>query len=716
MSAVASPSRRRLLQAAAATTCLIVFRSGAATPAADKAARLRAHVTIELDTEGTVHVTSRKVEMGQGAHGTLLLVIAEELDVPPERFRLTQSDSAPRWGQMITGGSSTALAAWIHLRRAAGQARTLLMQVAAERWAVDAATCDTDRGFVVHAPSGRRVAYGELVAAAAARPLPAPEAVRYRPRGEYRWLGKPFPQPQLRAVVEGRARYGIDQRVPGMLYATIERAPKVNGRLVRFDDSACKSVPGFIRAVALKGNRWPCLDHVRDGVAVVATHTGAALAARAKLKVEWDFSQALRTESSTLEREFRELAGKPGITFDGKPPSPEEGAFDLQIDYTWPALAHAPLEPPNATARIVGSKIEVWTGTQRQRRLHDAIVRDLGFKNDDVLVHTPLLGGGFGRRLEVEYGLETAMLARAIGKPVQVVWTREDDLRFAPCRTPALHRVQANVDAAGRITRLRHRMVAESVLAQQEPDQLRKDGADWTMFVPMGAVPYKIGRIENEQHYPKQPSLPVSWWRGTGWTTATTSVECFINDLAAKRGEDALALRLRHLPEDHVFSAKFEDKTEYTVEAKLMRRVLLAAAEKAGWQQKPPAGTRRTIACGFYDCDATYVAVVAEAIPETGRLQRVVVAVDCGTVVNPDAARAQVEGSIAFAHSAVMGRGLTLRDGEVEQRNFDAYLLERLEESPRIEVLLLPSERAVSGLGEPVVPAAIAALQGCLRV
>lgn len=680
-------TRRRLLLLGGS---LWVPLGGRAAPAAPWQALL----TLRLDGDGRALLLSRRVEMGQGAHAGLHALVCDELGLAPAQLDVRNAPAERRLGTMLTGGSYTAAGAERALRPMVAGVRVRLEQAAAAQWAVPAAECTADEGHVHHRASGRRVAFAELLVPAAALPEPARD--RLVLRGSRAGTPRP-PAPHATAVVHGRARYGLDQRVPGQRVAVLARAPTLNARLRGFDASRCHDVAGFVRAVALQGNRFPALNHVRASVAVVAEDTWSALQARERLVVDWHedpASQAL--DDGAIRR---------GLEAHAPWPAADGWRRELQL----PAYPHLPLEPPNALAEpLPGGRLRLHTGTQRQTRLLDALEHEHGWAPGSVSLEVPLLGGGFGRRLEVDYALEAALLARTLGHPVQVLWSRDDDLRCGLYRPPSLHRIVARLGADGRLAEWHHACASVSVFAQQEPAELAHDAGDWTLRMPMLAFPYRVPQVHATPHVAPLP-LPAAWWRGTAWTQVTVAVETALNALAAEQGLDPLVLRLRHLDAPVPLRVQHGPRIDLTVEPARLHRVLTRVAALAGWPRE-----RAAPACGFYDCDGTYVAAIAQAAPDGTRIDRLWLSVDCGRRLDDDVVRQQVEGSVAFALSALRAGGMRWSGGRVQQRLLAELMPLPLAEWPELGVDLVDSDAPVSGIGEPVVPPVLAAAMSAL--
>lgn len=672
---------------------------------------------VELHSDGRTRMLTKRVEMGQGAHTGLRTLLGEELDVDPAGIEVVQVPSDSRFGEIVTGGSFTVAGWQERMRRAGATARLMLLQAAAQFLRVPVAELTTFNGSIEHAASGRKIAYAELIESAARLPTPSPASVHLKPAHSWRYIGKPGPIAYHDHIVTGRAQYGIDLRLPGMCFAVLERAPVIGARLVSFDDAEARRIPGFIKAVALRGNTWPNHDYCRDAVAVVANNSWAAQRARSVLRVSWDTGAGPLVDTTTMFTVLEEHVARAGaVSLNvGDVRLANQSRLQLEVQYRQPYLAHAPMEPPNAAARFAAGRMEVWSGTQRQTRMKDAIVRELGLAPEQVIVHAELIGGSFGRRLEVDYGLEAAKLAHALERAVQVLWTRSDDLKFGLYRSASVHRLRAAVDENGDMSRIEHRFAAESVMRQQLPAEISPDGADWTLATPLICFPYEVPNLRFEHHAVK-PMAPCAWWRGTYWTNVTTAVECFIDELAEVAGQDPLAFRLRHLRTDRKREFVVTEQVRMPFDPARLRGVLNAVATSSGWTQPAAAGHARGLACGLYDSPACYAAVIAEARVVDGvpTLASAWIAVDVGVVVNPEIVKAQVTGGFLLGASAALQEKITWSAGEVEQRGFEDYSPLRMPECPRIEVVLVPGDNGICGVGEIVTPAAMAAVSNAV--
>jgi isoquinoline 1-oxidoreductase beta subunit len=723
--------RRALLQAAAAGGALMLgFRIDDAQAQAAGAghAVFQPNRWLRVERDGRVLVLLTKTEMGQGIETGLAMVVADELDA--DWARVGTHIVAPESSRfMMTGGSYSMAVAWDPLRQAAAAARQMLLEAGARELAVPIGECRTAQGQVRHAASGRALDYGRLVEAASR--LRVPQAPVLKSPREFTLIGRPLGAINAPAIVRAEAVYGIDVHVPGMLYAVIERAPVLNGRLARVDDRAARAVPGVLDVRVLRGNVFPQSPHLRDGVAVIAGSTWAALQGRRALKLQWqlggsdnkagngalassaalaqDFERALagtatRTDPDTLHTGVSALSRG---SAEGLQAAFAGAARTLDLRYDVPLQAHAPMEPVNAVAHWQGDRVEIWAGTHFQSRVLRR-VRDLtGLSADRVLVHTPLLGGSFGRRLEVDFVLEAVQLSRELARPVQLLWTREDDLQHGLFGPPSRHQVRAALGADGRLLALEHAFATLSVRRQNEPENIRADGLDHTTVFDALKFPYAVAQMHVRQHLVEQ-AIRVFWWR-RGYTPNHTFVnECLLDECAHAAGADPLAYRLNLLGAPRVIDYDNEGDAE-RIDTGRLAHVLRAACEAAGWGRPLPAGTGRGLAATVTD---THVAQVVEVDSRSGRphVRRVVCAVDCGRVVNPQLVRAQVEGSVVFALTAALKGAITIEGGRVQQSNFHDYPLLRIDEMPALEVVLVESEAAPTGIGEQASHPTAAAL------
>jgi len=576
---------------------------------------------------------------------------------------------------MMTVGSTSVRNGWEPLRKAGATAREMLVAAAAARWRVPAGACRAERGEVL-GPGGRRTPFGELVSRASRLPVPADPPLR--DPATFRLVGRPLHRLDSAEKLTGRAVFGIDVVRPGMLYGAVARAPAWGAKVASFDGARALEVPG-VRGV------YP----VSTGVAVVASSTWAAFRGREALQVSWDEGPNAGLDSAEIHRSLETGLMSPTGTArkDGAGAAALEGAARrIEAVYELPFLAHAPLEPMNCTAEVRRGSAEIWAPTQGPQQLQEAVARALGLEAREVVVHTTLLGGGFGRRANPDFAVEAAEVARAAGAPVKVTWDREDDLAHDRFRPVSLHRLAGGLDAQGRVVAWAHRVAAPSILMQALGRPSFAPGGPPDVVSGAHDPPYAFPALEVDYAL-VETAVPVWYWRSVYPSQTAFANECFVDELAAAAGRDPLELRLELLAHDPRMAA-----------------VVRLAAQRSGWGAPLPAGRGRGMACHL-DV-GTRVAEVAEVSVADGvvRVLRVVAAVDCGLCVNPDIAAGQIEGGIVFGLSAALKGEITVERGRVRERSFDDYPLLRLDEAPSVEVHFVESAAPPAGLGEPGVP------------
>ena len=710
MSVLADPNRREFLKAATLTTAGLVvgfyvpagrrFALAAEAPAAPAAPPLpQANAFLRIAPDDTVTVLLAHSEMGQGIWTALPMLIAEELDYDVARMRVEHAPAAPAYfhtafGAQMTGGSTTTWSEFDRYRQVGAAARALLLQAAAQRLGVPVSACRTDNGTVV--TGDRRLRYGELAADAALLPMPA--SVTLKDPKDWKVIGQPTRRLDTPEKIDGSAVFGLDVRLDGLLTAVVARSPVFGGKVKSFDASGTLAVPGVRKVV-----------QVPSGVAVVADHFWAAQQGREALKVDWDLGPGASLDTDAMVAEFRKLAvtqGKVAATAGDAPGTLARADKVVEVEYVAPHLAHAPMEPLNATVRIATDRCDVWTGTQMQTGEQMAAAAITGLKPEQVHVHTTFLGGGFGRRAtpSADWVSEAVHVAKAAGATVKTVWTREDDVRGGYYRPLALHRVRAALGSDGLPAAWDHAIVSQSVLVGTPFEaMIPKSGIDPSSVEGAADSPY-LEAIPNHrvQLHDYRAPVPVLWWRSVGHSHTAFAMECMVDELARAAGSDPVDYRRRLL-----------------ADRPRPRGVLDLAAAKSGWGTPLPAGRARGVA--VHESFGSFVAQVAEVSVEAGRIRvhRVVCAVDCGIAVNPTTIEAQMESGIAFGLSAALSGAITLKDGRVQQSNFDDYRVLRLPDMPKVEVHIVASRERPGGVGEPgtppIAPAvanAVAALTG----
>ncbi len=616
---------------------------------------------IRIAPDGSITLFMPQAEMGQGTHTSMSMLLAEELEVTPEQVRLEHAPpddklyANPLFGEQITGASSSIRMFYEPLRRAGATARAMLIAAAAASWNVHAASCRAREGVVTHTPTGRTLSYGALAAKAAT--VPVPDKIALKDPKDFTLIGTPAKRPDTPSKVNGTAQYGIDVRLPGMLIATVAASPVLGGKVAGLDDEKAKAVPGVRQIVQLD-----------DAVAVVADHMWAAKQGSAALEIRWEDGPNAKVSTADVVEGLAKASETAGVTArqDGDPASALAGAAKkVEAVYESPFLAHATMEPMNCTVHVRRDGCEVWTGSQVLSRARAAAAKVTGLPLEKVVVHNHFLGGGFGRRLEVDYVTQAVRIAKQVDAPVKVVWTREEDVQHDVYRPYYYDRFAAGLDAHGKPVAWSHRIVGPSIMARFLPPGF-KDGIDIDAVDGAVQLLYDIPAIQIEYVRHEEPVLNTGFWRGVGATH---------NNFVALT-------------------------------------VLELAAKEAGWGKPVPRGRGRGVALLFSSW-GTYLAQVAE-VEVTGssdvRVRRIVCAVDCGQVVNPDIVKAQIESGVVYGISGALWGEVTLNNGRVEQSNFNNYRVLRMNETPPIDVRLVRNSEAPGGIGEPGTSVTAAAL------
>jgi isoquinoline 1-oxidoreductase subunit beta len=655
--------------------------------------RFAPNAFIRIEGDGEIVLTMPYVEMGQGTYTSIPMLIAEELEVDLKQVRLEHAPPNeglyrnPLLGVRATGNSNAIRGAWLPLRQAGATARAMLVSAAARRWNVDASTCHAQDGEVLHGPTGRRIRYGELAAAAAR--MPVPEGVPLKRPEDFKLIGTPAKRLDAAGKVEGKAVYGIDVRPPGVKVATLAQSPVFGGRVKRVDDLAAKTVKGVRQIVRLD-----------DAVAVIADHMGAAKKGLAALAIEWDDGPYARLTTDEIVRGLETATRAPGAvaqTFGDADKSMANAAARIDAVYQVPFLAHATMEPMNCTVHVRMDSCEVWVGTQAIARVQAAAAAAAGLPLDKVVVHNHLIGGGFGRRLETDGVTRAVQIARQVDGPVKVVWTREEDIQHDMYRPYWFDRISAGLDEHGMPVAWNHRFAGSSVIARWLPPAFA-DGLDPDSTEGAINLVYALPNMRVEYVRLEPPGIPTAFWRSVGPSHNVFVIESFVDELAAAAKQDPVAYRRALL--DNMPRAK---------------AVLDLVAEKAAWGHSLPNGVGRGVS--LQNVFGTYLAQVAEVeVSETGavRVRRVVCAVDCGAVVNPDTVQAQIESAIMFGLTAALYGEITLRDGRVEQANFDTYQILRMNEAPAIDVHIVQSHEPPGGIGEAGTSAIVPAVANAI--
>ncbi|MBI5071166.1 MAG: xanthine dehydrogenase family protein molybdopterin-binding subunit [Deltaproteobacteria bacterium] len=637
---------------------------------------------LRVAPSGEVTVFLAEAEMGQGSYTGMAVLVAEELEADWKRVRIVQADADARFGNMMTGGSSSVRSSWKPLRQAGAQAREMLIAAAAAEWKVAPGACRAEAGKV-HGPGGKVLPYGKLAAAAASQAVPKDPPLK-DPK-DFRLIGRRVPRLDGPDKTRGKARFGLDVRIAGQRYAVVARPPVRGGKVAGFDAAAARKVAG-VKAVV----------EVPSGVAVVADTTWSAIRGREALAARFDGGPNGGLDMAAIARLLAE-ASPETVRSEGDLAKGLAGAARrVEATYELPFLAHAAMEPLNCTATWKDGAVEVWAPTQAATWAREAVAKALGIGEEKVKLHVTFLGGGFGRRAMTDFVVEAAQVARAAGGgPVQVVWTREDDTRHDYYRPCARNELRAGLDGAGKLVAWDHLVRTPSIALQLFGTASRRGHPD----VVEGAVsvPYASPALRIQAAMP-EIGVTLGWWRSVYSSQNAFAEECFLDEVAEAAGQDPLAYRLAHLPAGN-----------------RLRAALELAAAKAGWGTPLPPGRGRGIAC--HTSFGSHVAEVAEVSVQEGkvRVHRVVAAVDCGTALNPDSVEHQVEGAIVYGLSAVLRGEITVAGGAVVQGNFDDQEPLRMHEMPAVEVHIVPSKEPPGGIGEPGLPPLAPAVANALH-
>jgi isoquinoline 1-oxidoreductase subunit beta len=680
---------------------------------------LHPSVYLGVDPDGTVWIVASRSEMGTTSRTTLPLVVADELDADWKRVKIEQAIGDKRYGDQNTDGSHSIRSFYDAMRDAGATARFMLIQAAAHQWGVPAAECETDLHVVVHRSTKRRAGYGELASAAAKFPVPPKEEVKLKPKSAWRYIGKGEVSYDLEALVTGKAIYGMDARLEGMVYASIERPPVLGGKVKSYDDKEALKVAGVRQTVPIDPFKPPPAFQPLGGIAVIADNTWAASQGRKKLNIAWDNGPNETYNSDAYKNELRATSHNPCKVVRNI--GDADAAFAkankvYEADYYVPLLAHAAMEPLVALAEFKNGKATLWAPTQNPQAVQDIVSKELGIAKEDVICHVTLLGGGFGRKSKPDYVAEAAVLSKKMGKPVKVVWTREDDIKFDYYNAVASMYMKAAVGANGKPTAWLQRSVFPPIPSIFDVNAVYGDAAHlqqgWT------DIPYDLPNLRVENG-PAKAHVRIGWLRSVANIYHAFGIQCFTDELAHAAGRDPLDYLLDLIGEPRTINFKGVEYPNYGAsmetypwETGRLRHVTRLVAEKSGWgKRKHAKGTGVGIAA--HRSFLTYVATVVEVeVNDQGevRIPRVDVALDAGLVVNPEATRAQFEGAAVFGTSVVRSGEITATKGVIDQSNFQDYPVARINEVPgQTNVHIVDSDAPPAGVGEPGVPPFIAA-------
>ena len=636
---------------------------------------------IRIDTSGKVTIFSHRAEMGQGVYQAIPQIVAEELEVLLSEIKVVfaQGDNK-KYGSQITGGSSTVRGSYKNLLNLGATAREMLTEAAAQKWSVPKSECYAEAGHVIHRPSGKKFHYGELVADAAK--LETPKDIPLKPRSAYQLIGKPLRRLDTPLKTNGTAVFGLDKKIPDMLYAMVERNPRLRGTVKSFDDSAARKIPGVKHVLKV---RMGVFDTYREGVAVVADSTWAAMQGKKALKVEWDDKGFKHLSTADIYKKQKKVLKKSeGLSF--KKAGDPDGVLKktnkkLDVLYETPYQSHSCMEPLNCIAHYQGDKLEIWGPIQAPEWVQDYISKEMGLERDKVIVNMTFLGGGFGRKAFMDYPHEAAVISKAIGGPVQVIWTREDDMSQGPYRPGITYRCEGAIEN-GEIAALKFRM------AGQNNDHWRGKKDVVNRSTSEGFLKPYFETIKNFSfaEVPFATPIPTMWWRSVYASTNGFAYESFLDELAVEAGKDPIAFRRQYLKEERL---KIQlDKME----------------EVSGWKNR-----KKGEGFGFAmtECFASTVGQVVKVSRGTDgkvKIDRVWVVFDCGWYVNPDTIKAQVEGSVVMALGAATMHEIIFEDGMTVQKNFYNYAMPRITDIPPIEIHIMDNDADAGGVGEPGLP------------
>jgi isoquinoline 1-oxidoreductase subunit beta len=700
---------------------LLANASGAGASSPMSAAPLHPSVYLAIDTNGTVFIIAHRSEMGSGSRTALPLIVADELEAVWKLVQIVQATGDEKYGDQDTDGSHSVRSFFQPLREAGATARLMLVRAAAQKWGVPESQC-VARGHYVHdiksgpVGSGRKLFYGELAEAAAKLEVPKKEELKLKPRREWIYMGKGASSYDLHSMVTGKAVYGIDARMDGMLYANVAHPPVLGSTPKSVDDKAALAVPGVKQTAMIDGFKPPVLFQALGGVAVIADNSWAAIQGKKKLKIEWSDSPHKSYSSDAYRKELQETSRKAGKVvreIGNVDEAFTKGGKIIEAEYYAPLLAHASMEPPAALAHFHDGKVDVWAATQSPQGARDAVAAATGVKKEDVTVNVTLLGGGFGRKSFPDFAVEAAVLSKKTGKPVKVVWSREDDIQFDSYHSVAAMYMKAALGDDGKPTAWLQRSTFPPIASTFDANARNADaneiGLGWS-DLPFAVPNHRAENGAADAH------VRIGWLRSVCNVYHAFAIHSFADELAHAAGKDSVEYLLQLLGPDRVipkeelakdYTNYGGDLAEYPLDTARFRRVVTLAAEKAGWgKQKNGNGLGMGIA--VHRSFLTYVATVVQVkLNDAGKveIQRVDMALDAGTVVNPEMARQQFEGAAVFGTSLALYGELTATNGVIDQSNFNDYPVTRINEAPRqTNVYIVESEAPPAGIGEPGVP------------
>ncbi len=686
--------------------------------------RFQPNVYLGIEPSGKVTIVAHRSEMGTGNRTSLPMIVADELDADWKTVTVEQAIGDPRYGSQNTDGSHSVREFFDVLREAGASARMMLIQAAAQKWNIAATGCETALNTVVHRPTGRRLSYGELATAAAKLPVPKKEDVPLKARSAWRYVGKDMHMYDLADLCTGKAIYGMDAHMDGMVYASVQHPPVLGGKVKSCDDKEALKVSGVHQAIVIDSFKPPPAFQPLGGVAVIADNTWAAFQGRKKLNIVWDSGPNVAYDSAQYKTELRSTARKTGhlVRNEGNVDNVfPKSARIIEAEYYVPLLAQAPMEPEVAVADFRDGKVTIWTCTQNPQAVHDIVSTQLGIPKASVICHVTLLGGGFGRKSKPDYVAEAAVLSKKVGRPVKVVWSREDDIQFGYYNAVAAMYMKAAVGEKGLPEAWLQRSVFPPITSIFDVNAVYGDaghlGQGWT------DIPFDILNLRVENG-PARAHVRIGWLRSVANIYHGFAVQSFADELAHKAGRDPLEYLLALIGPDRILNLKstgYENYgvpyEAYPIDTARLRRVTQLVAEKAQWGKRK-SGNRRGFGIAAHRSFLTYAATVVEVeVTDAGavHIPRVDMAVDAGTIVNPDLVRAQFEGAVVFGTSVARSGEITATKGVIDQSNFHNYPVARINEAPRqTNVYLVDSTAPPAGVGEPGVPPFIAAFSNAI--
>ena len=675
---------------------------------------LHPDIFLGIETDGTVHIVAHRSEMGTTTRTSLPMIAADELDADWARVKIEQAIGDPKYGDQSTDGSYSIRAFYDAMRQTGATARTMLLQAAATQWKVPASECKADLHTVVHTPSGRKLGYGELATSASKLPVPKKEDLQFKKKNEWRYIGKGTKSFDITHIANGTAIFGMDAKAPGMVYASIEHSPVIGGKLKSYDDKAPLKVPGVRQTLTIDPFKPPAGFKPLGGVAVIADNTWAAFQGRKKLNAVWDSGPNASYNSDEYKKELQQTARQAGnvVRNEGDADSVfAKGGDVVEADYYVPLLAHAPMEPMVAVADYKDGKVTTWCPTQNPQAVQETLGQELGIPKENVTCHVTLLGGAFGRKSKPDYVAEAAVLSKKLGKPVKVVWSREDDIKFGYYNTVAAMYMKAAVDTNGKPTAWLQRSVFPPIGSTFDVNTVHGDPGDlqqgWT------DIPYAIPNLRVENGSAKA-HVRIGWLRSVANIFHGYAVQSFSDELAHRAKRDPVEYLLDLLgPARKVDLSAYKypnydgSADDYPLDIARMRQVVEMVAEKSNWGKRK-LGQGSGMGIAVHRSFLTYVATIVEvSVDDSGEITipRVDTVVDAGLVVNPEATRSQFEGAAVFGTSIVRSGEITAKNGAIEQSNFSDYPVARINEAPRqTNVYIVDSDAPPAGVGEPGVP------------